>query len=115
MRPSLLAIAYLTSGFALSCASALSLADVCTPSYVGAHLPTADFHSGITLNTVNVTVSPVYNASVTDNAFFPDAVFDYCSVVLIYSHDGLDDEVVLTYWLPAPDAFKNRYLSTGGK
>jgi tannase len=115
MRLSLLAIAYLASGFASSYASALSLADVCTPSYVSAHLPAADFYTGITLNTANVTASPVYNASVTDNTFFPDAVFDYCSVVLVYSHDGLDDEVVLTYWLPAPDEFESRYLSTGGE
>lgn len=119
MRSLLFTVAFVASTCVASgtCAvapAADSLADVCTSSYVTAHLPAADFYPGITLDTVDVTVTPVYNATVTDQNFFPDATFDYCSVVLTYSHNGLNDEVVVTYWLPAPDKFENRYLSTGG-
>jgi tannase len=109
---SLLAIA----SVATTCAYAqATLAEVCTDEYVLSHLPAADFYNGITLNTANVTAVPVTNHSAASNAFYPAATFDYCSVTLTYNHDGLADNVILTYWLPAPASFQNRYLSTGGK
>ncbi|KAH8648441.1 tannase [Xylariales sp. PMI_506] len=91
-----------------------TLADVCTAAYVKAHLPAANFYSGIALNASSVTATAVYNASSAGSYFFPTETFDYCSVELTYSHTGLGDEVVLTFWLPAPADFKNRYLATGG-
>ena len=41
-------------------------------------------------------------------------MFDYCNVTFAYSHNGLDDTVLVTYWLPTPATFKNRFLATGG-
>ncbi|ORY67033.1 Tannase/feruloyl esterase [Pseudomassariella vexata] len=99
---------------ALTCVQALTLDDVCTPSYVSAHLPSDGFYESITINSVSVTANPVTNVSVSDQTFYPDAVFDYCNVTFTYSHVGLNDTVLLTYWLPDPNKFQNRYLSTGG-
>jgi hypothetical protein len=115
MRSAPLALASAACTYAACARAADSLADVCTSAYVAAHFPAVDFYSGITLNPDSVVASPVYNASVTGNTFFPDSVFDYCSVEFTYSHDGLDDEVVVTYWLPSPDKFENRFLATGGE
>jgi tannase len=82
---------------------------------VTAHLPPADIYPGISMIDSFVSANPVYSAAVKDaNFFYPNAVFDYCNVSFSYSHDGLNDTVVLTYWLPAPGNFQNRYLSTGG-
>jgi tannase len=94
--------------------SAVTLDDVCTESYVKAHLPSNSAFQGITINISSVTANPVTNATVTDNTFFPNAVFDYCNVSFSYSHAGLGDTVVLTYWIPDPAKFQNRYLATGG-
>jgi tannase len=59
-------------------------------------------------------VSAVTNASVNSQSFFPSAQFDYCSVTFAYSHNGLNDLVHVKYWVPSPEKFQNRYLSTGG-
>lgn len=91
-----------------------TLNDVCTTSYVQAALPGSDFYLGVTIDPSSVVVNPVTNASVTGQNMYPDAVFDYCNVSFAYSHNGLDDQVLVWYWLPAPSQFQNRYLSTGG-
>lgn len=97
---------------------AASLADVCTTSYVAAHLPASGYYDdyALTVDTSSVTANPVYNYSVgaVYSNFFPAATFDYCNVTFTYSHDSRDDSVLLTLWLPAPDKFQNRWLSTGG-
>lgn len=98
----------------LTTTRAATLDDVCTPSYVQAHLPVTGFYQGVTLNSCSVTANPVTNVEVVDNDFYPNAVFDYCNVSFTYSHDGLNDQVTLTYWLPAPDKFQNHFLATGG-
>lgn len=90
-----------------------SLQSVCTPSNVKNALPHGVAH-GITLDDTSVTANAVYNTSVSDETFFPDATFDYCNVTLAYSHAGKDDQVLLEIWLPAPEKFQNRWLSTGG-
>src|ERR1700743_218043 len=92
--------------------SAATLNDVCTPSYVRAHLPAPGFYQGINLDPSSVSANAVTQVSVVDNDFYPDGTFDYCNVSFTYSHEGLDDEVALTYWLPAPDKFQNRFLAT---
>lgn len=105
----------LAAASAASAVQALSLVDVCTPSYVSSHLPAADFYPGLTLSQ-DAIANPVYNTSVSGEMFYPDATFSYCNVTLTYSHNGIDDdEVVLTYWMPAPENFQNRYLATGGE
>jgi len=81
---------------------------------VTAHLPPAGVYPGISVVNSSVSANPVYSVEVTDQYFYPNAEFDYCNVSFSYSHDGLNDKVVLTYWLPAPENFQNRYLSTGG-
>jgi tannase len=94
--------------------NAASLTDVCTQAYAQASLPRDEFYGGITIDPLSVTTTVVTNTSVSGQVFYPDAVFDYCNVTFAYSHDGRDDQVLVTYWLPTPDKFKNRYLSTGG-
>ncbi|KAJ4389038.1 hypothetical protein N0V93_006500 [Gnomoniopsis smithogilvyi] len=110
-------IATLLAATALT-AHAASLADVCTTSYVAAHLPASGYYDdyALSVDESSVTANPVYNYSVgaVYSAFFPAATFDYCNVTFTYSHEGRDDSVLLTLWLPAPDKFQNRWLSTGG-
>lgn len=93
---------------------AATLNDVCTTAYAQASLPSDDFYEGIKINHASVIVSAVTNTSVSGQNFYPDAVFDYCNVTFAYSHVGRNDSVLVTYWLPTPDKFQNRYLSTGG-
>lgn len=95
-------------------ASAATLEEVCTSDYASTRLPPSEFIKGITVHDSSVVATPVYNASVSDEVFYPDATFDYCNITWNYSHDGRNDEVTLTYWLPAPEDFQNRFLSTGG-
>ena len=52
-----------------------SLQSVCTPSNVKSALP-HDVAQGITLDDTSVTANAVYNTSVSDETFFPDATFD---------------------------------------
>jgi tannase len=94
--------------------AAPSLVDVCTIEYVEAHLPQSDVYPGILISSSSISANPVYDVEVVDSTFFPNAVFDYCNVTFSYTHVGLNDSVVLTYWLPTPAKFQNRYLSTGG-
>ena len=93
---------------------AASLTDVCTTAYVQASLPPDDFYTGITIDPSSVVVTPFTGASVSDQVFFPNAVFDYCNVTFAYTHNGRNDQVLVTYWVPTPANFQNRYLSTGG-
>lgn len=93
---------------------AATLNRLCTSTYVQASLPPTDFYLGTTIDPSSVTASPVTNASVSSQNFYPDAVFDYCNVTFAYTHNGRDDLVNVNYWLPTPANFKNRYLSTGG-
>ena len=89
-----------------------SLANVCTIDYAKAALPANP--TGITIDASSVTVDAVTNASVSGATFYPDATFEYCNVTFAYSHNGRNDQVLLTYWMPPPASFQNRYLSTGG-
>lgn len=104
--------AILTAAATAGVARAASLASVCTTSYVTAALPTDLF--GMTIDSSSVTAAAVYNASASGSDMFPDATFDYCNVTMAYSHNGRDDQVLLNFWVPAPDKFQNRWLSTGG-
>ncbi|KAH8647216.1 Tannase/feruloyl esterase [Xylariales sp. PMI_506] len=99
---------------AVASAGVPTLAEVCTTAYIAKHLPAADFHTGLTINNSSITAKAVNQASTPGSDFFPAATYSYCDVTLKYTHDGLGDEVVLTFWLPAPADFKNRYLATGG-
>lgn len=99
--------------------SSSTLADVCTTANIQAALSANNSYIpatiyNITLDPSSATANPVYNTSVSDEVFFPDATFDYCNVTFSYSHGGRGDKVNLMYWLPAPSDFRNRYLSTGG-
>lgn len=98
---------------ALPLATAATLQSLCTPSHAKSALPHG-VSQGLNLESTSITAKPVYNASVTDQTFFPDATFDYCNVTLAYSHAGKNDRVQLEIWLPAPEKFANRWLSTGG-
>lgn len=104
----------LTAAIFVAVVDAAALGDVCTSSYVQASLPADDFYVGITIDASSVSATPVTNTSVTGQTFFPDATFDYCNISFAYAHNGRDDQVLLWYWLPAPESFQNRFLSTGG-
>jgi hypothetical protein len=104
-----------TAAVCVAVAQAASLEDVCTSAYAVAALPAADFYQGITIDNASVTANPVYAANASGNVMFPDSTFDYCNISFSYSHDGIEgDKVRLVYWLPSPDKFKDRFLSTGG-
>ncbi|TGO81177.1 hypothetical protein BPOR_1298g00020 [Botrytis porri] len=91
----------------------LTLTDICTSTYLAANFLADDFYDGITLDPTCITAKTVTNATAS-SVFYPNAVIDYCAVTFKYSHNGLDDSVLLTYWIPALAKFQNRYLSTGG-
>lgn len=93
--------------------SASTLNSLCSPKYVANVLPTSDFGLGISVAS-NVTAAPVYNYTTSEQVFFPGSTIDFCNVTLSYSHNGLDDKVLLEIWLPAPEKFGKRWLTTGG-
>ena len=99
---------------AAAAAQAASLSDICSDTYAKSALPDDDFLQGITIDASSVQTSLVSNASF-ESEWYPSATADYCNLTLTYSHDGIVDDVVhVSYWLPAPDDFQNRYVSTGG-
>jgi tannase len=98
----------------ITAAQATTLNEVCRPSHVQSSLPSDSLINGIVIDSSSVTANPVTNASVHGDSNIPDAVFDYCNVTFAYSHSGANDRVNVWYWIPAPGAFQNRYLSTGG-
>ncbi|KAJ5730758.1 tannase and feruloyl esterase [Penicillium malachiteum] len=85
---------------AATLAQATSLANMCTDTKAKATVPSTGLFPGI-VTSVDVTANPVYNETVADEAYYPDATFDYCNVLL-------------NFWLPAPEKFNNRWVSTGG-
>ncbi|KAJ5360991.1 tannase subunit [Penicillium brevicompactum] len=95
-------------------AKAMTLGDVCTYSHAQEAVPSWNLLPGINMTDSIVTATPVYNTSVSNEPYYPDATFDYCNVTMTYSHDGKDDQVLLNFWLPPPENFKNRWVSTGG-
>jgi tannase len=91
-----------------------SLSDLCTTTVAQAALPAAGTVPGITINASSVETTLVNNANFSSE-FFPTSTIDYCNVTFAYSHNGLVGDVVhVSYWVPSPDDFQNRYLSTGG-
>ncbi|KAJ5949395.1 tannase subunit [Penicillium verhagenii] len=99
---------------AVAIAQAATLDDVCTASHAKAAIPRYGLLPGIVTTDSVITASPVYNVTVTDEVYYPDATFDYCNVTMTYSHHGKHDTVLLNLWLPAPEKFQNRWVSTGG-
>ncbi|OJD32546.1 tannase [Diplodia corticola] len=99
---------------ALTSVRAASLSDVCTTSYAQSALPADDVYPGITIDKTSVQAAITANSSVSSE-WYPSAVVDYCNVTFAYSHNGIaNDKVHVSYLVPAPDKFQNRYLSTGG-
>ncbi|KAL6887023.1 Tannase/feruloyl esterase [Trichoderma evansii] len=95
-------------------AYAATLSDVCTTSFAEAALPASDFYPGITIDSSSVSVSLVTNSSVSSN-WYPTSNINYCNVTFAYSHNGIANDIVhVTYWVPDPSDFQNRYVSTGG-
>ncbi|KAK4239886.1 Tannase/feruloyl esterase [Achaetomium macrosporum] len=95
-------------------AATKSLSDICTTSYARAALPDSSVLPGITIDPSSVETTLASNVSYSSD-WYPTATIDYCNVIFAYSHNGVaNDKVHVTYWLPSPSAFKNRYVSTGG-
>ncbi|PYH92492.1 tannase and feruloyl esterase [Aspergillus ellipticus CBS 707.79] len=95
-------------------AYAASLAEYCTTSRVASSLPDDDFILGVSFDKSSVTANAVYNETNTDDNFFPDATINYCNVTFSYEHAESGISVIVGYYLPGPDAFKDRFLATGG-
>jgi tannase len=108
-------LVFLAGVAAVAGASANStLADLCTVSYATSKLPEGVLQ-GITIDSSSVTAQAFYNVSVSGSVMYPDlSNLNYCNVTFAYSHKGLGDQILVTYWFPAPGAFQNRYLATGG-
>ncbi|KAJ5679291.1 Tannase/feruloyl esterase [Penicillium macrosclerotiorum] len=99
--------------YAAATTATSSLSDICQVSYAKKALPIGII-DGITIDASSVSTKMVTNYTAS-SIWFPTATFDYCNLTFAYSHDGIEDDVVhVQYWLPAPSAFKNRYVSTGG-
>ncbi|KAI8633710.1 tannase and feruloyl esterase [Xylariaceae sp. FL1651] len=93
---------------------AASLAQVCTVDYATAALPVEDLGLAVTIDPSSVSVALTANKTVRSN-WYPSAVIDYCTVTFAYSHNGLNNDTVhVSYLVPSPDKFSNRYVSTGG-
>lgn len=106
-------IKFLYLVWAVSTAEAASLSSVCTTAHAQASLP-HNVYQGINIDTSSVSASAFYNVAVS-SVMYPDAMIDYCNVTFAYSHEGrADDRVLVTYWLPSPEKFQNRFLATGG-
>ncbi|KAK1676396.1 feruloyl esterase [Colletotrichum godetiae] len=44
----------------------------------------------------------------------PASKFDFCNFTLTLNHNGADDVVYVSIWLPLEDAWNGRFLATGG-
>jgi tannase len=104
----------LTAAVSLSTVNAASLSDVCSPTYAQTALPASDFYPGITIDSSSTTAALVTNSSTTSE-WFSTVAINYCNVTFAYSHNGITDDIVhVSYLVPAPEDFQNRYVSTGG-
>ncbi|KAI1173151.1 tannase and feruloyl esterase [Nemania sp. FL0916] len=98
----------------IALARAASLAEICTISYATAALPVEDLGLAVTIDPSSVSVALTTNKTVGSN-WYPSSIVDYCTVTFAYSHHGLNNDTVhVSYLVPSPDKFSNRYLSTGG-
>lgn len=113
MRPQSSVLALSLSG-AISAVRAVTLAEICTINYVTTALPTEDLGLAVTIDPSSVTVALSTNKTISSN-WYPTAVVDYCNATFAYSHNGLTDDIVhVSYLIPSPDKFSNRYFSSGG-
>jgi tannase len=100
----------------IGAASATSLGKACTKEFVKSNLPTSEdiITLGITIDENSVTANTYRNYSVTDATFWENVNIDFCEVTFAYSHENLDDRIVVEYWMPLAKNFENRFLATGG-
>jgi tannase len=86
-------------------ARGLTLDELCDTAYIQSALPT-DF-AGIVFDNASITVA-------IQNYTSAGTSYNYCNLTMAYGHAGLNDTILVNYWLPEPASFSNRYLSTGG-
>ncbi|KAI1643204.1 feruloyl esterase-like protein B precursor [Daldinia loculata] len=98
----------------IAAARAALLSDYCTPAFAASVLPIQDLGLGVTIDVSSVSAILATNKSVSSE-WFGTSVIDYCNITFAYSHDGIVNDVVhVSYLVPPPDKFLNRYVSTGG-
>lgn len=101
-------------GILSAAVQAATLDSICSKSYAQAALPTDNLPPGIKIDPSSLSAELFTNQTLSSD-WFPTSTVDYCNITFAYSHNGIaNDRVHVTYWVPAPDEFKNRYLSTGG-
>ncbi|KAK7701810.1 hypothetical protein SLS57_011572 [Botryosphaeria dothidea] len=103
-----------TAATSFAVVQAAKLANVCTKSYAQSALPADDFYPGITIDAASIQTTLVSNSSVSSE-WYPSSVIEYCNVTFAYSHNGISNDVIhVSYLVPRPEDFQNRYVSTGG-
>lgn len=107
--------AYLLAAAIVGTTAATTLADLCTTSYAESVLPADGTFLGITLDPDSINATAYYNVSISSSNFYPAASIDYCVINFNYTHNSRDDTVAVTYWMPSPLNFRNRFLTTGGE
>ena len=95
----------LGSTLGISMVQAMTLDDICTTSYIGSALPT---------NLTGLNFDPTLIETAVQNYTSGSSNYSYCNVTLAYAHEGLNDQVLVNFWLPEPSTFQDRYLSQGG-
>ncbi|KAI4864436.1 feruloyl esterase-like protein B precursor [Hypoxylon rubiginosum] len=104
----------LAIGNAVATVHAATFADYCTTDYAASVLPVQDLGLGIAIDAESVSAALTVNKSVSSQ-WYESAVIDYCNVTFAYSHNGLANDIVhVSYLVPPPEKFTNRYVSTGG-
>ncbi|KAK0637447.1 Tannase/feruloyl esterase [Bombardia bombarda] len=108
------ASSFFTRGECIEVKRNTPLSSICTAPYVQAALPAAGFYPGIAIDASSVQTTIVNNATFSSE-WFPTSTISYCNVTFAYSHTNIPNDIVhVTYWVPSPSEFKNRYVSTGG-
>ncbi|KAI9650909.1 hypothetical protein NHQ30_000944 [Ciborinia camelliae] len=96
--------------------STTTLNELCTVVNVQDALPANGTFLGINTIPSLSSANIVYNA--TESVIGGGAStgpWTYCNVTVYYTHAGSGDSVFLTYALPAPDSFQNRFYISGGQ
>ncbi|KAI2620916.1 feruloyl esterase-like protein B precursor [Hypomontagnella submonticulosa] len=99
---------------AVATVQSASLAELCTVDYAKGVLPVQDLGLGIAVDPSSVSAALTTNRSVS-SPWYQSAVVEYCNVTFVYSHNGIANDIVhVSYLVPPPEKFANRYVSTGG-
>ncbi|TEY63540.1 hypothetical protein BOTCAL_0154g00080 [Botryotinia calthae] len=116
MRRSITALATFATSASVATTITESLVQLCTDANVKAALPADGTFAGITMVSSLTSANVVYNAA--DSVLGGEGTtgpWTHCNATVYYTHTGSNDSVFISYALPAPSAFKNRFYVQGGQ